>query len=373
MSISLKRKGNPSAASDTAGNTKAVKLGAETSVAKGKLSSAVDPDEPASSSKTAKLAAKTAIAASTAAAPQRKVEKLSAFGAVLGSLIKQTKTTTPAATSVPSDDEKQTTTAQTGTKSASAVTKGALSGPSEKFLKAKQKAEAEREIERKRKAQGLAPLKTADKSKTAELPPSLLEAKLRQAERKRYKQRKLLLAKDHVNPEFTEHEKSLLRIATKGMVTLFNAVAQQQRKLAELAAKSDLGPVHHEDKIVEDTATKGLAAKLREKASKVVEQKGEQQKQKQQVHEKVAQSQRSKASALKASSSTLGSSDDDDSDSDNMTHSTTVPLSQRLGRTQKISDADRQASGTGWKVFDEDYLLKKKPGWADSDSDEDDD
>jgi len=42
------------------------------------------------------------------------------------------------------------------------------------------------------------------------------------------KQRKLLLEKDHIKAEYNEVERKLIRIATRGVVTLFNAVSKQQ-------------------------------------------------------------------------------------------------------------------------------------------------
>mmetsp|Transcript_34253 Transcript_34253/g.55173 ORF Transcript_34253/g.55173 Transcript_34253/m.55173 type:complete len:223 (-) Transcript_34253:251-919(-) len=47
--------------------------------------------------------------------------------------------------------------------------------------------------------------------------------------RKKRKLNKMLTDKEHVQPEFDHIERRLLQVATKGVVTLFNAIANQQR------------------------------------------------------------------------------------------------------------------------------------------------
>jgi hypothetical protein len=54
------------------------------------------------------------------------------------------------------------------------------------------------------------------------------------------KHKKLLLEKDHVDAQHTELEKRLIRIATKGVVTLFNAVNEQQKKIDDIQNSKSL-------------------------------------------------------------------------------------------------------------------------------------
>jgi len=49
------------------------------------------------------------------------------------------------------------------------------------------------------------------------------------------KLKKLMASKDHVQPQFDDLERKLLRLATRGVVTLFNAVATQKKKHEEEA------------------------------------------------------------------------------------------------------------------------------------------
>jgi hypothetical protein len=70
--------------------------------------------------------------------------------------------------------------------------------------------------------------------------PALALKRAKEQRTKRLRQ-KLLLAKDHVVPEFNEVERRLLKIATRGVVTLFNAVSQQQNAIFKVQASDATG------------------------------------------------------------------------------------------------------------------------------------
>lgn len=57
--------------------------------------------------------------------------------------------------------------------------------------------------------------------------------KLKQEKRKRKLMKRQRLEKGHVLPQHDPFEKTMLKIATKGVVTLFNAVSQQQKTISK--------------------------------------------------------------------------------------------------------------------------------------------
>lgn len=74
---------------------------------------------------------------------------------------------------------------------------------------------------------------SGSKSEVARAISKVHQAK--QQTRSKYVERKMLRGRTHVVPDITmdaSKEKMLLRIATKGVVTLFNALSQQQREMA---------------------------------------------------------------------------------------------------------------------------------------------
>ena len=62
---------------------------------------------------------------------------------------------------------------------------------------------------------------------------------LKRAALERKLARKYMLAKDHHAPQVDNVEKKLMRIATKGVVTLFNAVAKQQKELKAMQEQTE--------------------------------------------------------------------------------------------------------------------------------------
>lgn len=79
---------------------------------------------------------------------------------------------------------------------------------------------------------------------------------------KRRKEKKMLMAKDRIVPQFTEVERRLIRVATRGVVTLFNAVRKQQKKM------EDAEEMKHSSVKVKDVSGDGFVKLLSAGAQK---------------------------------------------------------------------------------------------------------
>lgn len=160
---------------------------------------------------------------------------------------------------------------------------------------------------------------------------NLEEIRLRRQEKEKKMERRLLLDKDHVRAEFNDLEKRLVRIATKGVVTLFNAVSKQQK---ELAAATELSTSNskNKEKLVDEVVNTGFLELLKESGK----------------------------AASKAASKSLGVGSESESDSDSGSDSD--------------SDSKSKSKSAGWKALDENYMLgsgtaaEKLKNWEESDS-----
>jgi hypothetical protein len=174
---------------------------------------------------------------------------------------------------------------------------------------------------------------------------ALAEAKARARERSRRRQKKLLLAKDHVGAGFSELERKLLRVATKGVVTLFNVVAKQQRELQAVEAAGD------------------LHASSKDKRAAAISQAG--------FVDMLRASTKTAAAGVGADKkgANAGGSDDDDDDDDTAAG---LPRGGSSAEAAAAAATAKAQKGLAWKALDEGYLLgkNKMKDWEATDSSE---
>ncbi len=302
----------------------------------------------------------------TSSAPS-KPEKLNPFGASLVAFITNETSTTPSA---------PTTAAATGASQAKTVSS-----------KPAQNKDAKR------------PSKPNQAPATpTEAQLALATAKALAREKEKRKQKKLLLAKDHVAAQFDNIEKKLLQIATKGVVTLFNAVAKQQQEVARLRKEklNETAESAKEAKLVKEVVKDGFLQRLRESTKQAAGTAGSSSGSGAAERDKSVKKQKT----LEESSSDEEDDDEDDDedqemdeddDDDDASAAAAAEEEQKalrdIGRGKagvpkglvgkdaaKIkAEQAKERSGKGWRAFDEDYLVKRKQtGWRHDDSEDDD-
>lgn len=208
------------------------------------------------------------------------------------------------------------------------------------------------------------------------------------ANREKRLKKQLLLAKDHVTPEFNEVEKKLVRIATKGVVALFNAVEQHQKSIRKVqsAGSLDEKAKRNEMKQVEELATDSFMKTLQEKSKQLAKEKAAKKGQGKRMgddhesddsevgsdHDFSAPTETQRAAAKKRKRE---ESDDEHSDEwDGGKQAAGGNLAMASDAEKNKRRKAEEASGKGWKVFDEGYLVnRKQKGWAHSDSEDDSD
>lgn len=145
-----------------------------------------------------------------------------------------------------------------------------LAAATSKFQQAKEKEKQKR----REAAEATAAAEAEGKKKEAQIVVTAqrndVEAKMKlksaMLQKQKEKEKDMLLEKDHVKPEFNDLEKKISRIATKGVVTLFNAVYEQQAKLEEIRANKTLLS-HQQDQLIDSEAQQGFLDLLKQSAA----------------------------------------------------------------------------------------------------------
>lgn len=82
-------------------------------------------------------------------------------------------------------------------------------------------------------------------------------------QKQREKEKALLFEKDHMKPQYDDTEKQLVRIATKGVVALFQAVYDQTQKMKEINRATSLSMTAR-DKLINDETQSGFLELLKQ-------------------------------------------------------------------------------------------------------------